>query len=85
MAEKSYEELIFEILYVDGRVSKAKAIGVVVGLLVFIAYMAFLIPQSLRMGVLTFLITIIFCFFHIVLYYGICRGAGYLIRRFLIK
>jgi 5,10-methenyltetrahydromethanopterin hydrogenase len=85
MAEKSYEELILEILYVDGRISKAKAIGIAAGLVLFICDMIYIIPHSLRAGVLPFLITMLFVFFQIVLYYSICRGAGYLIRRFLIK
>lgn len=85
MAEKSYEELIVEILYVDGRVSKAKLIGIVVGFLIFAGNMVYMIPQSLRMGVMPFLFMVMVCFFQIVLYYSLCRGVGYLIRRFLIK
>lgn len=85
MAEKTYEELILEILYVDGRISKAKAIGILVGLVLFIADIIYLIPHSLRAGVLPFMITMMFVFIQIVLYYSICRGGGYLIRRFLIK
>ena len=82
MAEASYEELIADILYVDGRISKAKLIGVFVGLAIFIGYLIFLVPSSLRSGVLPFFMTMLICFFQIVLYYGICRVGGYLIRKF---
>lgn len=85
MAEASYEELILDILYVDGRISKAKLIGILVGLIIFIIYLSDMIPHSLRIGFLPFFITVMICFFQIVLYYCICRGAGYLIRKVLIK
>ncbi len=82
MADATYEELILDILYVDGRISKAKLIGILAGLIVFIANMIYTIPYSLRAGPLLFLITMSICFFQIVLYYCICRCGGYLIRRF---
>ena len=63
MGEASYEEMILDILYVDGRISKAKL-------------------TSLRGGVLPFFITVFICFLEIVIYYSICRGVGYLIRKF---
>ncbi|WP_405306162.1 hypothetical protein [Methanobrevibacter sp.] len=82
MADATYEELILDILYVDGRISKAKLIGILAGLVVFIIYLIYMIPYSLRAGPLPFLITVSICFFQIVLYYCICRFGGYLIRRF---
>ena len=78
MGEASYEEMILDILYVDGRISKAKLIGV----LVFVANLIYLVPSSLRGGVLPFFITVFICFLEIVIYYCICRGVGYLIRKF---
>ena len=85
MAEASYGELILDILYVDGRISKAKLLGILAGLVIFISDLTYLIPHSLRIGVLPFLITVIICFFQMMLYYCICRAAGYLVRRFLTK
>lgn len=82
MADATYEELILDILYVDGRISKAKLIGILAGMTVFIIYLINMIPYSLRAGPLPFLITVSICFFQIVLYYCICRFGGYLIRRF---
>lgn len=82
MAEESYEEMIADIIYVDGRISKAKLIGVMVGVVIFAANLIYLIPNSLRSGVLPFFITVFICFLEIVIYYCICRGVGYLIRRF---
>ena len=82
MAEASYEEMILDILYVDGRISKAKLIGVLVGVVIFVANLIFLVPTSLRGGVLPFFVTVFICFLEIVIYYSICRGVGYLIRKF---
>ena len=82
MADATYEELILDILYVDGRISKAKLIGILAGMTVFIIFLINMIPYSLRAGPLPFLITVSICFFQIVLYYCICRFGGYLIRRF---
>lgn len=82
MGEASYEEMILDILYVDGRISEAKLIGVLVGVVIFVANLIYLIPSSLRSGVLPFFITVFICFLEIVIYYCICRGVGYLIRKF---
>lgn len=82
MAEASYEEMILDILYVDGRISKAKLIGVLVGVVIFVANLIYLVPTSLRSGVLPFFVTVFICFLEIVIYYCICRGVGYLIRKF---
>lgn len=80
--DDSYENLIGDIIYVDGRLSKAKTVGVVAAILVFISYIIISIPHSLRYGIITFLITMVICFIHMLLAYGLCRGGGYLIRRF---
>lgn len=82
MGEASYEEMILDIVYVDGRISKAKLIGVLVGVVIFVANLIYLVPSSLRSGVLPFFITVFICFLEIVIYYCICRGVGYLIRKF---
>lgn len=83
MGEMTYSQLILDAVYVNGRISKAKLIGVVVALLVFIGYLIYMVPLSLRMGALPFFITMIFCFFQMIIYYCICRLAGYVIRRFI--
>lgn len=81
-AGSSYEEVIDDILHVDGRLSKAKTIGVIGDVLIFIVYLIFAIPTSLRYGVVMFFVVMVACFIHILLCYGVCRGGGYLIRRF---
>lgn len=76
-----YMDVLEDIIYVDGRLSRAKMIGVVLGFVVFVYYVIFLIPYSLRVGFLAYFPIIVACFIHILLVYCICRGGGYLIRR----
>lgn len=77
----SYDEIIEDIVHIDGRLSKAKTVGVIGGVIIFIVYLIFLIPTSLRQGVIGFFVVMIGCFIHILICYGVCRGGGYLIRR----
>ena len=76
-----YMDVLEDIIYVDGRLSRAKMIGVVLGFVVFVYYVIFLIPYSLRIGFLAYFPTIVICFIHMLIAYCICRGGGYLIRR----
>lgn len=87
--EKSYEDLIRSIVYIeegnDFRLSKAKLIGVGLFVLVVFGNMFITFPAMLRRGFFLFFITVFACFVAGLIYYGICRGGGYLIRNYLIK
>ena len=84
-SEVTYEKLFEDIIYVDGRISKSKAFAVIAGVITFIVNLMNFISPSLRMGVLPFFVSVFITFIQILIYYGIIRGVGYLIRRFLIK
>ena len=87
--EESYEHLIKSILYIkDGneyRISKAKAIGVVFAILIAIGNIIVNVPISLRMGAAIFFTTVVACFVSCIIYYCICTGIGYLIRKYVTK
>lgn len=83
--EPTYEELIRNIIYVDDRISKAKAIGVVIFLIYIIAYLFYIAPSSLREGPILFIIFTFFAYIDGLFYYAVCRGVGFLIRTYVIK
>ncbi|MEE3491316.1 MAG: zinc ribbon domain-containing protein [Methanobrevibacter sp.] len=76
-----YFDIIRDIIYVDGRISKAKAIGVGFFLLYIVYFMVMLVPGSLRAGPLPFIITVFMAYFAGLFYYAICRGVGFIVRK----
>ena len=78
-----YDELIGDVLYVDGRISKAKSIGGAVFLLYIFANMLFIFPSMLRASFIIFLGAVIVVFLIGVFYYCVCRGIGFVVRKFM--
>ncbi len=83
--EVTYEELIKDIIYVDGRISKAKLIGAGFFMISVFGSMFFIVPTMLRYGFLAFFTGVFASFISGLIYYSICRGGGYLIRKHLAK
>jgi len=79
----SYDKLISDIIYVDGRLSKAKAIGVAISVLTVVNAMIFILPSMLRSSFFIFLGGCIIVFIIALFYYAVCRGIGFVVRRFI--
>ena len=86
---KSYGELIKEIVYIKEngryRISKAKTVGVLLFAYFIVCAMFSVIPSSVRLGFFALFMTFSAVFIPGLVWYSICRGAGYLIRTFLIR
>lgn len=78
--DDDYTDIIRDIIYVDGRISKAKVIGVAFFLILFLYDLIMLVPGSLRAGPLPFIITVFMAYFAGLFYYAICRGVGFILR-----
>ena len=78
-----YDKMIADVIYVDGRISKAKSIGVAIFLLYIFANMFFVFPSMLRSSFLLFLGAVIVVFLIGLFYYCVCRGIGFVVRRFV--
>ena len=78
-----YDKMIADVIYVDGRISKAKSIGVAIFLLYIFANMIFVFPSMLRASFIIFLGAVIVVFLIGVFYYCVCRGIGFVVRRFM--
>lgn len=76
-----YTDIIRDIIYVDGRISKAKVIGVGFFLLYAVYFLIMVVPGSLRAGPLSFIITTFITYFAGLFYYSICRGLGFIVRK----
>ena len=61
-AEFTFNDLIEDILYVDGRLSKAKLLGVAIFTLFFLGNMIFTFPPMLRISFLLFLSAVVVVF-----------------------
>lgn len=79
----AFDEVVEDIIYVDGRLSKAKTLGVAIFSLFIFANMIFTFPQMLRINTLLFVSAVVVVFLIALLYYAICRGIGFLARKFL--
>ncbi len=79
----SYDEMVSDIIYVDGRLSKAKAIGVAISVLFIVHDMIFILPSMLRASFFIFLGGCIVVFIIALFYYCVCRGIGFVVRRFI--
>ncbi len=77
----NYADIIRDIIYVDGRISKAKVIGVGFFLLYAVYFLVMVVPGSLRAGPLPFIITTFITYFAGLFYYAICRGIGFIVRK----
>jgi hypothetical protein len=82
-ADVTYSTLIRDILYVDNRISKAKLAGVLFFVIIVFSNIIFNIPSALRSGFIAFFISMLACFISGLFYYCICRGGGFIIRKFL--
>ncbi|MBP3791691.1 MAG: hypothetical protein ILA26_06645 [Methanobrevibacter sp.] len=82
-AEFTFNDLIEDILYVDGRLSKAKLLGVAIFTLFFLGNMIFTFPPMLRISFLLFLSAVVVVFLIGLFYYAVCRGIGFVVRRFI--
>ena len=86
--DKSYGQLIKEIVYIreNGRyrLSKAKLLGVLMFLFIFFNII-FSISRSSMRHFISFMIMIIMIFIAGLFWYGVCRIGGYLIRTYVIK
>lgn len=87
--EKSYEELIKEIILIKEngtyRISKAKSVGAILFVLIIVGSMFSTIPSAVRMGFFALFMAVLVVFIPGLVWYSICRVAGYLIRNYLIK
>lgn len=86
--EAAYQDLIRDILFISEngsyRLSKAKLLGVVI--FVFIFFNVTLTSSRFFMrDAMIFFTTIFAIFIAGLIWYGICRGAGYLIRTYANK
>ena len=83
-----YLDLIMDIVYINDngryRLSKAKMGGVLIFALIFF-YMVFTSADYMMRNILVFLINISINFIAGLFWYGVCCGAGYLIRNYAIK
>ena len=86
---KSYGELIKEIVYIKEngryRISKAKTVGALLFVYFIVGAMLSVIPSAVRVGFFALFMTVLAVFIPGLVWYSICRGAGYLIRTFLIR
>ena len=87
--EKSYEELIKEIILIKEngtyRISKAKSVGALLFVFIIVGSMFSVMPSAVRMGFFALFINVLVVFIPGLVWYSICRLGGYLIRNYLIK
>lgn len=87
--KKSFEELVKEILWVkEGsgyRISKAKLVGVLFFLYVVLTSMIFIVPPTLRINFLGFVIAMFLAYVVGLVWYAVFRGVGFLVRKYLIN
>ncbi|MDO5831819.1 MAG: hypothetical protein Q4Q14_03175 [Methanobrevibacter sp.] len=87
-SKEDYLDLIMDIVYINDngqyRLSKAKLAGVFIFALLFF-YIVFTSSRLFMRSGLFFFMTVIAIFIAGLFWYGVCRGAGYLIRTYLVK
>ena len=87
-SKEDYLDLIMDIVYINDngqyRLSKAKLAGVFIFALIFF-YIVFTSSRLFMRSGLFFFMTVIAIFIAGLFWYGVCRGAGYLIRTYLVK
>ena len=86
--QDDYMDMIMDIVYINDngqyRLSKAKLAGVFIFALIFF-YMVFTSSRFFMRNILFFFMTVIAIFIAGLFWYGVCRGAGYLIRTYVVK
>lgn len=82
-SDVNYEDLILDIIYVDGRLSKAKLGGVAIFVVFILSNMIFTFPSMLRVNFLLFLLAVVAVFLIGLFYYAVCRGIGFVVRKFM--
>ena len=82
-SEFSFAEVVDDAIYVDGRLSKAKLVGVAIFALSMFANMIFTFPSMLRINFLLFVSAVVVVFLIGLFYYAVCRGIGFVVRRFV--
>ncbi len=87
--EKSYGELIKEIILIKEngqyRLSKAKTVGALLFGYITVWGMFSVMPSAVRAGFFALFMSVLVVFIPALIWYSICRVAGYLIRTYLIK
>ena len=83
MDDVGYGDLIESVVYVDGRISKAKVIGVAAFLVFLVWNMIFIFPSFLKAGLLLFILDVTVVFFIGLFYYAVCCVIGFVVRRFI--